>query len=161
MNEIHSEVLFRYRPIMGLTCMRKVPSSGLHRADGHNKIVVFFKSLSFYTNSVITISTLQVSSLRKLLVTHPLVKFLPCTGSRDRVVSTVIRLRVGRFGFRIPGRKMIVSFPRPPEWLWGPPTFLFNGYRSSFAGIKWTGNSLLPSFHVARSLIAVCTTFHY
>jgi hypothetical protein len=136
MNEIHSEVLFRYRPIMGLTCMRKVPSSGLHRADRHNKIVVFFKSLSFYTNSVITISTLQVSSLRKLLVTHPLVKFLPYTGSRDRVVSTVIRLRVGRFGFRIPGRKMIVLFPETSRMALGPTHLLVQWVPEFFRGDK-------------------------
>jgi len=70
MNEVHSKALFSYRPIMGLTCMRKMPSSSLYRADNHHKIVAFFKSLSFYTNSVITIFTLQVPSLRKLLVTH-------------------------------------------------------------------------------------------
>jgi hypothetical protein len=33
--------------------------------------------------------------------------------------------------FRVPVRSRIFSFPRRPDWLWGPPN-LWNGYRGSF-----------------------------
>jgi len=141
--------------------MWKVPSSSLHPADGHHKIVAFFKSLSFYTNSVITISTLLVSSLQKLLVTYSLVKFLPYTGAGIEWSVQWLGYGLDRLVFQSCEWKWLLPFPRPPEWLWGPPTFLFNWYRSSFAGINWTGNSLLTSFHGNKSLSAVCRTVHY
>jgi hypothetical protein len=109
-------------------------------------------NLSFYTNSVITIFTLQVSSLRKLLVTHFISQIPSLYESRDRVISTVIRLRVGRFCFQIPGRKIIVPFPEASRMALG----------LTHLPVQWVPVFfLLPSFHGTRSLIAVCKTFHY
>jgi len=31
------------------------------------------------------------------------------------------------------------SSPKCPDWFWGPPSLLFNGYWGSFLGVKWPG----------------------
>jgi hypothetical protein len=40
----------------------------------------------------------------------------------------------------VPEGSRIFSFPRRPDWLWGPPNLLFNGYGGSFPGDKVAGS---------------------
>ena len=65
------------------------------------------------------------------------------------VVGTANVLRAGRSLFHIPfGLRHFVSFPWRSDWLWGPPSLLLNGHRSSFSVIKLPGGvdySLLSS----------------
>ena len=42
-------------------------------------------------------------------------------------------------GFNPSGDKRYLSSPNHPDWLWDPPCFLFDGYRSSFLGVKQPG----------------------
>jgi hypothetical protein len=37
------------------------------------------------------------------------------------------------------GRGKIFSFPQCADWLWGPPSLIFNGYWASFSGGKAAG----------------------
>jgi hypothetical protein len=38
--------------------------------------------------------------------------------------------------------KTLFSSPNDPEWLWGPPSLLFNGYQNSFLGVKQAGHDV-------------------
>ena len=55
------------------------------------------------------------------------------------LVGILPRLRVGRSGVRIPARARDISLSKSPDQLWGPPSFLFSGYRGSFPRIKRPG----------------------
>jgi hypothetical protein len=51
-------------------------------------------------------------------------------------ISTITtRLRSGWSGVRIPGGARLFASSKRPLRLWGPPSLLFNGYRSFFPGI--------------------------
>ena len=59
-------------------------------------------------------------------------------GSARRIAT---RLRAGRSGN--PGRVgVLFCSPKPPDRLWGPPSFLFVGYRGCFPGLKRPGRQV-------------------
>jgi hypothetical protein len=63
-----------------------------------------------------------------------------CTQSRGGIAQTVQRLGYGLDGpgFRNPEEaRHFFSSPKRPDWLWGPPRFMFSGSRSSFTGVMW------------------------
>jgi len=33
-------------------------------------------------------------------------------------------------------------FSTHPDWPWGPPSLLYNGYHISFLGVKWAGHGV-------------------
>jgi hypothetical protein len=41
-----------------------------------------------------------------------------------------------RIGTRVPTGSRIFSSPRLPDWLWGQPNLISNGYVGSFPGAK-------------------------
>jgi len=41
--------------------------------------------------------------------------------------------------------KRIFSSPECPDWLWGPPSFLFIAYRGSLLGVQWLGHEIYHS----------------
>jgi hypothetical protein len=41
--------------------------------------------------------------------------------------------------------KKFFSSPKRPDWLWGPPSLLFNGYRGSLSGVKRPGREVNDS----------------
>jgi hypothetical protein len=44
-------------------------------------------------------------------------------------------------GVRVPVGSRIFSSPCHPDWLWGPPSFLLNGYQGLFpGGVKRSGH---------------------
>jgi hypothetical protein len=51
--------------------------------------------------------------------------------------SYIERLRPERSGFWIPSGVGDVSSPIRPERVWSAPSFLFDGYWSSFVRVKW------------------------
>jgi hypothetical protein len=55
---------------------------------------------------------------------------------RDTSVSMVIRLWAMRPGFDFWQQKRFFSSPARPDWLWGLPSLLFNGYRGYLLGDK-------------------------
>jgi len=49
------------------------------------------------------------------------------------------------WGVRIPaGVRDFASTKRCQHWLWGPPSLLFNGYRSYFTAARWPGLFVWP-----------------
>jgi hypothetical protein len=59
--------------------------------------------------------------------------------SWSRAVSIATRLRIRRFGVRIPVETSLFSSPKRPDRLCGPPSFVFNGHRRSFQEVKRPG----------------------
>jgi hypothetical protein len=55
---------------------------------------------------------------------------------RDSVVgiATGYGLDDRGVGVRAPIESRIFSYPRRPDWVWGPPNFLSNGYRGKAVG---------------------------
>jgi hypothetical protein len=63
--------------------------------------------------------------------------FVPlCTVSRDSAVgiATGYRLDDWEVGVRVPVGSRIFTSPCRPDWPWGPPNLLYNGYRELFPG---------------------------
>jgi hypothetical protein len=50
----------------------------------------------------------------------------------------------GGVGVRVPVGSRIFSPPRCPDWLWGPPNLLLNGYWGLFPGSKLAGTCGWP-----------------
>jgi hypothetical protein len=50
------------------------------------------------------------------------------------------------------GQEIIFSFPKRPDRLWGQPSFLFNGHRLCFLGIKQMMRDVDTYFHLVRRL---------
>jgi hypothetical protein len=68
-------------------------------------------------------------------------------------VGVVTRLQAGRSGFRIPARGRRFFFcPKRPDRLWCPPRLLFNGYRSSFQGVKRRERNVDTHLHLVPRL---------
>jgi hypothetical protein len=64
------------------------------------------------------------------------------SGSWDSVVGivTVYRLDDQGVGVQVPEESSVFSSPRHPDWLWDPPSLLFNGYQVFFSpGVKRPG----------------------
>jgi hypothetical protein len=60
-------------------------------------------------------------------------------------IESGVALSVSPVGYRDSNSskgKGFFSCPKCPDRLWGPPTLLFNGYQSSFLGIKWLGHKV-------------------
>ena len=51
------------------------------------------------------------------------------------MVSIVTILLTGWSVIRIPVGERFFCFPKCPDWLWGPPSLLFNGYQCSSLGL--------------------------
>jgi len=153
--------------------MRKVPSSSLHPAAGRHKIVTFFKSLVFlhksHNNYFHTASILSPEAFSHIFISQ-----IPSSyGSWDRVVSTVIRLRTGRFDFRILGRKMIVPFPETSRMAMGPThlpvklvTKFFRGDKVdrefTFNLLSWyqTFNCCMQNSSLLRPVLCLLSLIH-
>jgi hypothetical protein len=74
---------------------------------------------------------------------------IPCRRwkSEDGIVSS-LRERLARNRSLIPGRgRQFITFPELPDWLWGPTSFLFIGYRGfSPQDVKRPGRKADGSF---------------
>jgi hypothetical protein len=64
-----------------------------------------------------------------------------CNGSRDSAVGIATRYGLDNRGVRVqvPVGLRIFSSPCRSDWLWGPPSLLYNGYQGSFSGGKVAG----------------------
>ena len=62
--------------------------------------------------------------------------------SRNIVVGIVSKPRVRRFCIRIAGSSYRFSVPGRLYQLWGPPSFLFNGYRGYYPGVNRPGREV-------------------
>jgi len=51
-------------------------------------------------------------------------------------MSVAYRLQTGQARVQIPVCKGFLSFPKRPDWLWGPANLLFSGYQAFFPGGK-------------------------
>jgi len=84
-------------------------------------------------------SSVLLSCLEALCVVLCSLKFLTCTNIIMGHVSVVgIATRYGRDVLRIESR-WGRDFPNRPFLSWGSPSFLCNGYRLSFSGLRWPG----------------------
>jgi hypothetical protein len=55
-------------------------------------------------------------------------------------ITTSYGLEDRGIGVRVPVGQIILSSPRHPDQLWGPPNLLFNGYRGAISpGVKRPG----------------------
>jgi len=100
-----------------------------------------FRNFSIKLFSKMTCTLKEVSNLR-LVQLKPIdrgaVAQLTCLNhllnKRGSQYSMVPRLRAGhsRQHSLIPEGKRHFSFPGHPEWLWGPPSFLFSGCGGHF-----------------------------
>jgi hypothetical protein len=63
-----------------------------------------------------------------------------------KIVSITTRLQTGQSRFRIAvAARDFFSSPECPDWLWGPPSFLFSAYWGSFLGVQWLGHEIYHS----------------
>jgi hypothetical protein len=58
---------------------------------------------------------------------------------RDSVVGVTTRYRLDGAGSNLDGDE---TFCTCPEWPWGPPSLLYNGYHVSFLGVKQSGGGI-------------------
>jgi hypothetical protein len=74
---------------------------------------------------------------------------LPVWWSWNIVVGVVSTPWVRRFCIRIAGNSYrFISVPGRPYQLWGPPSFLFSGYRGYYRGVNRPGVKLTTHLHL-------------